>query len=152
MRHTLTKAFTLIEILFVLAILGLLFAIALPQFSKMRDGQILNSTISDITSALNKASSQSLASLDSSVYGVHFSSNKFTIFKGVVFDINSLDNEIYDINSRASISSIVLTGGAHNLYFNRLTNTPSNTGSIVITVGSFSKTITIDQTGKISTN
>ena len=152
MRNNFIKAFTLIEILFVISILGILLAIVLPQFNNMRSNQILNSSVADIVSVINKASSQSLASLDSSVYGVRFDSDKVTIFKGTSFDVNSPTNEIVLVNSPASISNISLTGGVASFYFNRLTGIPSATGNVTVTVSSVSKSITIDSLGKISTN
>jgi len=153
MRNHLIKAFTLIEILFVISILGILLAIVLPNLNTMRANQILNSTVADVVSAINKASSQSLASLDSSSYGVHFASDSVTLFKGTVYGANDVNIEVVNITSPVTISQINL-GGPTDLYFNRLTNTPSVTGNIVVRIdgANLQKTITIDATGRVSSN
>lgn len=153
MRNNFIKAFTLIEILFVISILGILLAIVLPNFNSLRANQILNSTVTDVVSAINKASSRSLASLDSSSYGVYFASDRVVIFKGTVYDVNDIDNEIINITSPATISAINLGGGSA-FYFNRLNNTPNIYGNIVVSIDSsnIEKTITIDATGRVSTN
>lgn len=149
-----TKGFTLIEILFVLSILGILFAIVTPQFNRMKDNQILNSTTDEVLSTINKASSQSLASFDSSAYGVAFASDRITLFKGTVYDVNAVTNEVVYLKSPAIISNISF-GGVSSLYFNRLTGVPSANGSFSIELSSGSdaeKVISIDATGRISTN
>ena len=130
------KAFTLIEILISIAILLLLIAVAIPEFNKLRNSQLLNSTVEDVVAGINKASSNTLASLDSSSYGVHFASNQIIIFTGTVFNSNDPDNEIISIQNPVTISNISFTGGASSFYFNRLTNRPNITGSITLSLSS----------------
>lgn len=146
------KGFTLIEILVVLTIIILIMVIVLPEFGKLRNSQLLNSAVEDVVAGINKASSQTLASLDSSSYGVHFASNQMTIFKGTSFDQNSPDNEVILIQNPVSISNISLSGGVSSFYFNRLNNRPNITGNITISVSSLSKIISIDAAGTISIN
>ena len=118
----------------------------------MRDNQILKSTASDVFSALDRARSQALASVNSSEYGVHFQSDKIIIFKGTAFSAMAADNENIDIASPATISNISLTGGAVDLYFNRLSGAPDKTGTVTISISSLSKIITISATGAASMN
>jgi len=154
MRNNFVKAFTLIEILFVISILGILLAIALPNLNSLRSNQILNSTASDVVSAINKASAQSLASLDSSSYGVHFASDRVVIFKGTVYGANDLENKVVEITPPATISAIGL-GGPTSLYFERLTGEPNVYGTITIGLTSgvhMERTIIIDATGRVSSN
>jgi len=154
MRNNYIKAFTLIEILFVISILGILLAIALPNLNSLRSNQILNSTTVDVVSAINKASSQTLASLDSSSYGVHFASDRVVIYKGTVYDVNDLDNQVVEIDPPATISVIGL-GGYTSIYFERLTGAPSIHGTVTIGLTSgvhMERTIIIDATGRVSSN
>ena len=146
------RGITAVELLVVIAVLGIIFSITIPQFSKIRENQVLKSAISDILSSLNKAQSQTLASLNSSSYGVHFQSDKVIIFKGTAFSDSDLNNEIINIISPATISNIMLTEGSENIYFNRLSGVPSVTGSIVISSTNFTKTITISAVGAVSVN
>lgn len=144
------RGMTLIEILIVIGILSVIFSIIFVQLSKIKEKQSLNTGITSIIFALNKASSKTLASFESSEYGVHFLSNKVIIFKGKVFIENASDNEVIEILPPAYISNIELTGGLSDIYFNRLTNMPSVFGTISITTGLFLKIITISSTGAIS--
>jgi len=152
MKNFYIKGITVVEIVVVLAIIILLVAIVLPQFSKTRENQVLKNAVADIMSALNKASSQTLSSVNSSEYGVHFQSDKVIIFTGTSFSEGVGDNEMINIIAPATISDISLTGGAYDIYFNRLSGTPSKIGTVTITSGSSSSVITIGATGIVSVN
>jgi len=145
-----SRGITLIEILAVLSILGILFAVALPSFGTMRNIQILRSTSLDISSSLSKARSQALSSINSSEYGVHFESNKIVIFKGTVFSSSDPNNEDILITSPAYISSIDLSDSADSVYFDRLSGAPNKSGSVTLSISSLSKSIIIYPTGVIS--
>ena len=83
----------LVEILVVIAIIVLILLVVLPPFSSIKEGQVLDNAVENVISALNKARTQTLSSLDSSEYGVHFESDQILIFKGKVFSANDPDNE-----------------------------------------------------------
>ena len=147
------KGITTLELLLVMAILGILVSIMLPQFSKIKENQVLKNTIGDITSTLHNAQSKTLASVDSSSYGVHFQSDKIITFKGTVFSINDANNKTINIITPASISNVTLagqSGASGDVYFNRLSGTPNKTGTITVSISSVSKIITISATGAVS--
>ena len=143
------------EILVVVSVIGILVLIALPQFSKMKENQVLKNTIGEVSSTLHNAQSQSLASVNSSEYGVRFQSNQIIIFTGKVFSSGASDNKIINITSPSSISNVTLNGvsaSSGDLYFERLSGVPSKTGTITISTPSASKIITISATGAVSLN
>lgn len=150
------KGVTLVESIIVITIIVILTAVMLPQFSKIKNLQIVKNASLDIVSSLNKAQSQTRASLNSSSYGVHFESNRIIIFRGTSYVANdSVNNTIIDIIQPAVISNISLSGGAMDLYFYRLSGLPSRTGTIVVSISgnaSLTKTITISATGMASIN
>ena len=146
------RGFTALETFIVLSVAILLIVIVLPSFQAMRNNQVLKATASEVVSALDQARSQALSSIDSSEYGVHFELNEIIIFKGTTFSSPDPNNENISITSPASISSINLTGGAVDVYFDRLSGAPNKTGTITISVSPFSKVITISATGAISMN
>ena len=155
MKNFYQKGLTFIEVAIVIAIIGIISAVTMPQLSKMRNLQILKSSSEDIMSVLNKARSQTIASLNSQQYGVHFETNKIVIFTGITYNQDSASNEITNISLPAKISSISLAGGAVNVYFNRLNGTANNTGTITTSISSdasLTKTITISATGGFSIN
>ena len=155
MKNFYKKGITILELLIVLAILGLFIALTLFQFSKFREQQVLKSSVNDTLSSISKARSQTLSSLNSFVYGIHFESDKVIIFKGTVFNNNDPLNEIINIISPATISNVTLggiSGTSGEMYFNRLYGVPSKTGMVTISIPSSSKVITISATGSASIN
>ncbi|MFA6301025.1 MAG: type II secretion system protein [Candidatus Paceibacterota bacterium] len=155
MKNLYKQGITAIELIIVLAVLGIIFSIVIPQFSTMRKNQVLKSAVSDVLSALDEAKSKTLASLDSSSYGVHLESDKVIIFKGTVFLVNDANNETMNITTPASISNVTLAGISGNtgdIFFNRLSGSPNVTGTITISVPSISKIITISAAGGVSVN
>ena len=152
MINSYKKGMTAVEILIVLAILGIIFAVVLPSFKTIKENQILKSTVSDVVSALDKARSNTLASVNSSNYGVYFESSQIVIFKGTSYSPSDVNNENISIMEPATISSINLIGGATEVYFNRLTGAPNKTGTVTISLSSLSKIITISASGAVSMN
>ena len=153
MKNFYQKGITLWEILLAIAIVGILAVLVLPGFSKIRKIQILKSTTEDIVSVIGQARSQTLASLNSSAYGVHFETNRVILFTGTSFSSGATSNQITNLISPATISSISLSNSGADLYFNRLSGLPSATGTIMLTLPSVtSKTITISASGSVSAN
>lgn len=148
-----SQGLSLIEIVVVLAVLGLMLAVVIPQFGESRENQVLKSAVGDILSNLSLARAQTLASLDSSAYGVHFESGKVIIFKGTSFVANDPGNQEVPILSPASITNVTLNGISGNsgeMYFKRLTGNPSKSGTVIVASPNFSRTITISATGAVS--
>jgi Tfp pilus assembly protein FimT len=152
MKNFFQKGITGLEMLVVVAVLAIIFAIVTPQFAKIREGAVVKAAIEDVLSSINKAKNQTISSVDSSEYGVHFESDRVIIFKGTVFSSGASTNETVNITSPASISNITITGGGADIYFNRLSGAPNTSGSIIVSSTNFSKTITISATGVASVN
>jgi Tfp pilus assembly protein FimT len=155
MKYFYQKGLTVTEILVVVAGIILLVVVVTPSFLKIRENQTMSSAVADVLSAIDKARGNSLASFSSSEYGVHFQSDKVIIFKGKIFSANDVNNESIDITSPASISNVTLggvSGSTGDVYFNRIYGIPSTTGTVTISTSSYSKIITISQTGNSSKN
>ena len=149
------RGVTVIEVLIVLFIIGVLISLVLPEFSKIKENQVLKNGLGNILSSINKARGATLSSLNSSEYGVHFESDKVIIFKGKVFSAGVSDNETILITSPASITNVTLggvSGTSGDMYFNRLSGAPNTTGTLTIGTNSYSKIITISATGAVSAN
>lgn len=138
----------------VLAVLGIIISVVIPQFSKIRENQVLKSGVQDILSSIDKARSQTLASLNSSEYGVHFEADKIIIFKGTDFSTrDTAKDETINIITPAIISNVTLNLVSDvdgEMYFNRLSGSPSKTGTITVSTTNYSKIITIYATGVVS--
>lgn len=150
-----TKGLSLLEAIIVLAILALMLAVVMPQFGKSRETQVLNTAVGDILSAVSQARAQTLASVDSSSYGVRFEADEVIIFKGTNFSANDPDNQNINIVSPAGITNVTLagvSGTSGDFYFSRLSGVPSKSGTITIASPNFSKIITITATGSANAN
>ncbi len=146
------RGFSFVEVMLVLAIITIMIFIIAPSLRKMKENQILKTTLSEVISAINKAKSQSISSVNSSEYGIHFQSDKIVLFKGTTYSSGSASNENIILTTPATISSITFTGGATDLYFDRLSGAPNKTGTITVMVSSSSRIITISATGTVSMN
>ena len=155
MNNFFKKGITIVELLIIFSVITILLTIVSFQFSKIREKQVLKNALSDTISSINKARAQTLSSLNSSSYGIHFQSDKIIIFKGTIFDNNATNNETINIIAPATISNVTLNGVSANsgdVYFNRLYGVPSQTGTITISTPSFLNTLTISPTGSVSLN
>ena len=147
------RGLSAVELLVVFAILGIILVVAIPRFSGLRETQVVKGAIGDILSSLSKARTQTLASIDSSSYGVHFEEDEVIIFKGTNFVPNDSNNEEVAILSPATISNVTLNGASGTsgeLYFSRLSGAPSKNGTVTISSSNFSRIITITATGSAS--
>lgn len=145
------KGISLIEIIIAIAILIILISVSTSSFVGIKENQVLKNNTEDILLLLNKARSQTLASLDSSEYGIYFSQSQAILFKGKVYSDGALGNEVINITTPVTISNISL-GGTNAFYFNRLSGLPNTSGSITISNSNTNKIITISATGIISVN
>ena len=155
MKNFHAEGFSIIELLVLIAVTGMIVLIVLPQFAKTRENQVLKDGVQDILSSLDKARTETLSSLNSSEYGVHFQSDKVIIFKGKVFSAGAGGNETINITTPASITNVTfggVSGTSGDVYFNRLSGAPSTTGTITTATPSYSKIITISATGVGSVN
>ena len=155
MKNFYQKGISIGEVLVVVAVLAIIFLITIPQFSKSRELQTLKGGVQGILSSIDKARIETLSSLNSSVYGVHFQSDKVIIFTGTVFSSGAVSNENISFTSPASITNVTFGGvssASGNVYFNRLSGAPSTTGTVTISTTSYSKIITISATGVASSS
>jgi Tfp pilus assembly protein FimT len=144
-----------LELITVISIILILIIIVFSKFSSVREGQVIKSAVEGVLSSIDRARGETLSSLNSSEYGVHFQSDKVIIFKGKVFSAGDSLNESIDLTTPASITNVTfggVSGTSGDVYFNRLSGMPSTTGTISINTGSYSKIITISATGSASVN
>lgn len=155
------KGITLIEIIIIIAIISIISSIVLFNLSLFRNEQALKNTTVDIVSILNKARENTLSSLNSINYSVHFETDRVVLFTGSIYSPSLSTNEVTIFSSSVIIPAtggINISGGGSNITFKRLTGEVINgtiDSSIVIQLtsdGTKQKTITINKTGVISSN
>ena len=152
------QGFTLIELLIVVGIIGILLVITLSRISNFGSQSDLDTTAQRIISTLQTARNQTLASESGDVYGVHFETSKYVLFKGATYDSLDTNNKENDI-STTSISNITLASSippppaGAEVVFDRIRGTTSNSGSITLQLvadASKTKVIVINALGQTS--
>lgn len=147
---------TVIELFIIIVIMIVISSIVFSSLSNFSDDQAIRNTASDITSILNKARQDTLSSLNSTNYGVHFETDKAVYFVGSLYSSSSSTNKITLFNQDVVIPSVggLNIGGGSEVVFERLTgDTIGGTIKIqLLSDGSKQKIITISKTGSISSN
>ena len=157
MKMSKNKGISIIEILIVIGIIAVISAIIIPNLSDFRRQQVLKNTTEDVFSLLNEARNDTISSKNSTTYGVHFDSDKATLFQGL-YNINSVSNKQINFDSQVSIpisGGINLNGGGSDIIFDRITGNTEQDGTIVIRVvndATKQKVITVNKIGVLSTN
>jgi len=144
------KGFTLIEILFSIAILGIIITIITFSFSKLNSQQALDKNADLVVALLNEARSLTLSSKNDSQYGVYLEASQVVLFEGATYSSTNPTNVTTAMNSLVGIQNISLTDGGSSVVFKRLDGGTDQTGTLeVFLVGSTGTfhTITISGTG-----
>ena len=149
------KGITLIWVIVTIAIIAILVKIVVSPLGSGRKIQVLKTTTETTIALLNQARATTLASEDSSQYGVHIESGRIVFFKGTTFSNGSAYNNVISIPSEVAIASISLQGGGSDVVFKRLTGDTDYYGTFEIQVvgnTSVKRTVTITKTGVVSSN
>ena len=144
------KGFTLLEIIIVIAILGILTAITITAFRPFKQGTDLDTTTEHILGLLLEARAKTLSSENSMQYGIHFEGTRVVLFTGSAYSAIDPLNEETILPTTITISAITLAGGGSDVVFTRLTGETAAYGTITLRlVADTSKTkqIAITATG-----
>ena len=142
----------MIEIMVVLAVLGVLLSVVIWSFSSFRDSRLLENSIGDALSLIDEARMKTISSYNNMQHGVHFETSRVVLFKGTTFSESDLDNKEVSIHPLIEIFNISLNNSSSDLVFQRINGKTDNYGSIVIRVKSNpsrAKQININSTGII---
>src|SRR5262245_58562035 len=142
------RAFSVIEMLVVVTIIGLVSLVIITPFAQFRNNQLLTGASEQMLATLNKARAKTLSSVASSQYGVHFLANQIVLFKGSSYP--GTEPETILLDPLIQLSTISLAGGGSDVIFQRLTGKTSQSGTVTVSLvsnGSQSRTITVGSTG-----
>jgi len=128
------KGFTIFELVVVIAVAGLIFAITLFSFSNLRDKESLDKTALQISSIIDQARSKTLASKNDSVYGVHIDTTEIVLFKGLSYSQSSVDNVVFSLNPNVEVISVDLSDSGSDIVFERLTGKAMQSGTTTLSL------------------
>ena len=131
------RGFTLLEILIVLAILGILVAVVFPPLINFRRSSVLNVETQEMVTLINKARLSAISSKGDVQYGVHFATTSVTIFSGTTYVPGATGNEEHIFDPTVSIGtagSIVVNGGGADVVFQRITGATDQNATTTLSV------------------
>ena len=146
-----TKGFTAGELIVSLAIMFVVAGIVMSAFINFRKTQSLSIDTETVIEVLRQARNQTLSSKNSTVYGVHLTAPKITLFTGATYSSGASTNQDYNLSSTDTILTISLNGGGSDVIFQRLSGVTAQNGTVIVSSPGLSqtKTITIYKTGLI---
>jgi len=148
------KGFTALELLIVVAIMGVILATILPSFTNFRRSSLLNTESQELVSIINRARMLSVSSKYDNQFGVHFEAGKVVLFQGDTYSSGATTNEEHIFNTAITLSPIVINGGGSELLFEKITGaTSQNATTTLLVIGTTSSTtVLVLQTGIVTIN
>jgi len=141
------KGFTLIEILIVIAIMGIITAITIPQLSGVEQRQVARYHIEMIESLFFEARTKTVSSQELSSYGIALNTESIILFRGESHtEENSIEEFVFE--SGFIISSIDLNSG-NDFSFARMSGAVANPGQFTLSSsdGTIEYIFTVTSTG-----
>ncbi len=148
------RGVTALELLIVIAILGVLVSVVVPSFLNFRRSSILNTETLQMVTLINKARLSSISSKGDQQYGVHFEATKIVFFQGTTYVAGAGTNEEHVFDQALTLTSIIVNGGGSDTVFQKITgSTAQNATTTLRVVGSTtaSSTIVVRPTGVATT-
>ena len=139
------KGLTLSEILIVVAIIAILISFTLPLGLDFYRNQQLETQSQGVIQALRRAQLKAMSVEDDSRFGVYLTNDNYTLFKGSSYltrDVNF--DEVFDL------PMIINVSGLTEVVFFKLEGKPNVTGNIILSGDSDSRTININEMGRIN--
>ena len=130
-RPSLSRGFTLIEILVVIAILATLAAVTLLAFRNVYRDSARRTAIVEIADAFRDSRNNTLGAVNDTVYGVRVGTSSVTRFTGNTYTLGAVTNEVYEYEGGVTATGTLVTNGIA-VVFARLTGIPSATGTILV--------------------
>ncbi len=129
------KGFSLIEILLVISLMVIILSLATPNLFNPLGKEKVSSLTNDLTANIKDAQtkamhSETLGQGATSEFGVHFTANNYTIFRGTIFNPADADNFSVSVESGLTINPnlpcLSSPNDCNNIVFSKLTGEVQN--------------------------
>ncbi len=138
--------FTLVEVLLAVGLIGILTGVGAPVFSRLLTKNNLDVAGESLAVSWRRGQGLAMANDGDSLWGVKVATGSLTLFKGSSFSGRDTN---YDETSDLP-STILVSGTATEIVFNKLTGTPSAAGTITLVNFADTITLTINSQGTVS--
>lgn len=137
-------AFTLIEVLLSITVLGILAGVSAPLVINFQKKNDINNVINILQTTVEKASWKSSSTTQDSNWGVDIRNSTITLFKGNTYSTRDATyDETYTITDNITLS------GDSEIVFDKKTGYPDSSKSLTIENSTDSYSITINEYGNI---
>lgn len=137
--------FTILEILIVLGIVSILISLSASPGLDFYRSQQIESKSREIVQNLRRSQMKAMSSESDSSFGIYFTTNSYTLFKGDNYALRQSGfDEVFEI------PSIITLSGLSEIVFSKLEGEPNVTGDIILTSNSQTRTININELGRIN--
>ncbi len=137
------RAFTLVEGLIVIAILGILTGVTLPMYKEYSERADLELAADQVTQGLSRAKLLSELNEQDSPWG-------FSIDEGVLFKGGDYGTRDAAFDESYPIEDDISTSGLSEVSFAQLTGKPSATGSLTLGLGGSSIVLVLGNDGSVA--
>lgn len=143
------RGYTALELLIVIAIIGVLMAVVVPSFMTFRRNSLLNTDTMNLVTLINRARLSSVSSKNDNQYGIHLEAGKAVLFAGPTYSAGASTNETHTFDAALTLSSIVVNGGGSDVLFEKVTGATSQnaTTTLLVTGTTSSTTVLVYPTG-----
>lgn len=139
------RAFTLIEILLVVAALAMLIAVTLPISLDFYKSQQLDVHTREIIQSLRRAQLKAMSIQDDASFGVYLTDDNYTLFKGDSYETRKIQHdEVFDL------PQVIGLTGLSEVIFLKSEGTPSTIGTIIVTNNIKTNIISINGVGRVN--
>lgn len=149
----LTRAFSLIELVVVVFVIGVLASIAVPRFARSIARQRAEAAAGRVAADLGLARQQAVTSSASQTVTFYLASDSY-ILPGVQHLDDSHSDYKVDLTVEPYVARLISAdfGGDAEVVFD-IYGTPDSGGEVIVAVGGWQKTVTLDEdTGKATVN
>jgi prepilin-type N-terminal cleavage/methylation domain-containing protein len=145
------RAFTLIEVIFAVAILAVVSAFGINALKEFGRSHALTAATEAVAAGLTEARAKTLASEGGQRFGLHFEESEVVLFTEDYVAGAATNKNILSSDSRVRVVDINVSGG-NDVIFEKISGETLNYGTVTLIYGttSASSTIEIEQTGTVS--
>lgn len=141
---TSAPGFTFLELILVIAIIFILSAAAVPFYARFLSQNDAANVTDQLIGSIRKAQMYTMMGRKNSSWGVHYASNKITLYKGSTFGVDNTFNESFTTSPSISIT------GFSDINIAGRSGYPNSAPTITISSGSTNYTIIVTSQGAIS--
>lgn len=138
-----SEGYTFVELIVVIAILGILMAIIIPSFAGFRQSSALNGDTMNLITLINRARLLSVADKGDVQYGIHLEAGKVVLYQGSTYSSGASTNESYPFSSGITLSNLVINGGGSEILFAKVTGATTQAATMTLLSAGNSASTTI---------